>query len=359
MLSSGRPACQPGSLRYVAELRRFMRRSRLAHLFLLATVGLAGFSQLASSQAAPTSPAFRTFIHGSVRDAVTHRAMEKIVVMVEGADSGYADQAQTDSSGNFMIQGLPASVYVVRVRVPGYEEMTQRVDLTVVTSNYLSFELRPKPGSEAPPVPAEGSGARLDAHLAVRGARKEFETGQKLVNEKKDLDGGIKHFRKAIQLYDKYAEAYLMLGLAYQEQQKFEDAQTALQKSTELDPNAPGAFFALGTLFNQEKKYPEAEKALSRGLELKPDVAAGQYEIARTYWVTGRWQDAEPHAKKAVEVEPAFAPAHIVLGNVALRKNDPTAALKEFKEYLRLDPNGPYAAGVTQMVQKLQPAPKQ
>jgi hypothetical protein len=42
------------------------------------------------------------------------------------------------------------------------------------------------------------------------------------------------------------------------------------------------------------------------------------------------------------------------MGNIALRKQDPDGALKEFSEYLRLDPKGPMAGGVTQMIQKIE-----
>ena len=89
-------------------------------------------------------------------------------------------------------------------------------------------------------------------------------------------------------------------------------------------------------------------------MELKSDVAQGQYELAKTYWATGKWQEAEPHAQKAVAIEPAMAPPHVLLGNIALRKQDPLGAVKEFQEYLRLDPKGPMAAGVSQMIQKIE-----
>jgi len=115
---------------------------------------------------------------------------------------------------------------------------------------------------------------------------------------------------------------------------------------------------ALGAMYNQQKRYDEAEKALTHGLQLNPDVAQGQYEISKTYWATGKWQDAEPHAQKAAELNPSMAPVHVLLGNIALRKQDSLDALKEFKEYLRLDPNGPMAGGVAQMIQKIEASQK-
>src|ERR1700674_1363989 len=101
----------------------------------------------------------RTSIRGSVRDAVTHRGLEHVVIMVEATDSGYAGQAETDTSGKFELQGLPAASYVVRVRFPGYYEMSQGANLTVSPSTYLSFELHPKPSNAPPAVAPEGPDA--------------------------------------------------------------------------------------------------------------------------------------------------------------------------------------------------------
>jgi hypothetical protein len=42
------------------------------------------------------------------------------------------------------------------------------------------------------------------------------------------------------------------------------------------------------------------------------------------------------------------------LGNIALRKRDAPGALKEFQEYLKLDPKGPMAEGTQAMVKKIQ-----
>jgi hypothetical protein len=45
---------------------------------------------------------------------------------------------------------------------------------------------------------------------------------------------------------------------------------------------------------------------------------------------------------------------HVLMGNILLRKKDPSGALKEFQEYLKLDPKGPFADGTRTMVDKLQ-----
>ena len=107
-------------------------------------------------------------------------------------------------------------------------------------------------------------------------------------------------------------------------------------------------------LQNREKDYSGAEKSLNDGLKLDDKSAQGHYELARTYWATGRWQDAEPQAQKAVALLPTMAAAHVLLGNIALRKGDAETAETEFKEYLKLDPKGPMSGPVKDMVDKIE-----
>jgi Flp pilus assembly protein TadD len=276
------------------------------------------------------------------------RAPAGVMVSLEGEGSGLIGSTQTDSQGKASFHPPDAGFYVVSIRYPGYQSATERVDLTINPMAYVNVEL--KPDKEAgPPPPA----ATISLSIP-ESAAKEFRAGEKLLNEKKDPDGAVKRFRKATEIYKNFPEAYLMVGLIYLDQKKFEDAQAALQQSVTLDSKSAPAYLALGAVLNQEKKYEDAEKALTRGLEINPDAGEGQYELAKTYWALGRWQDAEPHAIKAAALQPAMAPVHVVLGNIALRKRDAPGALKEFQEYLRLDPKGPMAEGTQAMVKKIQ-----
>jgi tetratricopeptide (TPR) repeat protein len=302
-------------------------------------------------------PSWAAFIRGVVRFE-DGRYADHVVVRLRSDKIAFQTEMTTDPAGKFNFDGLDPSTYHLTIEGQGFHPYESVIDITVSKMSYEQITLRLARDPNAKSVPPEGPGGSASADPVPPEARKEFDAGQKQLNEKQDVEGSIKHYRKAIQLYDKFPEAQLALGLAYLELRKYDDAQAALQKSTELNPTAPGGYLALGTMFNQEKKYDDAEKALNRGLELKPDVAQGQYELAKTYWATGKWQDAEPHAQKAVALDPSMAPAHVLLGNIALRRQDPMGAVKEFQEYLRLDPKGPMAGGVTQMIQKIEASQK-
>src|SRR5579864_933266 len=333
-----------------------MRHPALRPLLLLAAICLS--SLFVWSQQQKERPIARTVIHGSVRDAATHQGLERALVMVEAQQSGYAGQAETDSSGNFAIQGLAPAIYLVRVRMPGYEDLSQQLDLTLVFGSYLNLELRAK-AAQAAVLPPEGPAARLKVRMAPipEDARKEFATAEELWKQRKDPNRSIDHLHKAIKAWPQFPDAYILLATAYMQQGKQGEAKSALDRAIELDPQLPEARFTLGALENSRKDYASAEKSLMEGWRLDQESPQGHYELAKTYWATGRWQEAEPHAFKAAALEPTMAPVHVVLGNIALRRQDADGALKQFQEYLKLDPKGPMADAVRAMVKKIQAAP--
>jgi tetratricopeptide (TPR) repeat protein len=296
------------------------------------------------------------FIRGQIRYE-DGRLADHVVVRLRSDAVSFQTEVTSDPQGKFDFEGLGPSTYHLTIEGQGVRPYESVLDISMSGMAYEQITLKFAKDRNAAAVPPEGPTGSLNADSIPAGARKEFEQGQKAL-ENKDADAGVKHFRKAIQLYGKYSEAYLALGLLYMDLGKFDDAQPALQAANEITPTAPGGYFALGTMYNAQKKYDDAEKALTHGLELKADVPDGQYELAKTYWATGKWQDAEPHAQKAVALAPTKAPPHVLLGNIALRKQDPLGAVKEFQEYLRLDPKGPMAGGVAQMIQKIEASQK-
>ena len=185
-------------------------------------------------------------------------------------------------------------------------------------------------------------------------ARIEFEKGKQLLEQNHDASGSEEHFRKAIKTYDKFSQAYTMLGLAYLQEQKLADSKAAFERAIQRDPQSGAAYVGLGGCLNLMKDYPGAEKALAKGLEIIPESPDGNYELAKTYWAMHRWQEAQPHAEKAEKLQPNVPGVHVLMGNILLQKQDAAGALKEFNEYLRLDPHGAMSDAVRAMVAKLE-----
>ena len=293
-------------------------------------------------------------ITGQVRFPNGRAGPQGVQIILESERLGLVAQVNTDSSGKFAFQGIGQDSYILRARQPGFREAVERADIRTASTAYVILELKPLEKEPTGTLPPEGPGSTISA--IPEDARKEFEAGNKLLVEKKDAKGSVPHLQKAVQLYAPYAPAYFLLGTAYLDQQKWKEAQSALEKAISINDHFAGPHLALGSSFAEQGKFADAEKPLLRGLELDPESARGHYELGRAYWALNRWPEAEPHAQKAAQLDPKMAPVHVLLGNIMLRKRDANAALREFKEYLQLDPQGPLASSTGEMVKKIEKA---
>ncbi len=294
-------------------------------------------------------------IQGYARAASTNQPVEGTVVLLQSDAGEIIQQIPTEGSGQFYFQNLRRQIYYVTARAPGYREATQRVDLLIIAraSAYLFLvpDDKGRKPEKAPGPPVDQRELRVPEN-----ARKELEKGRKLLFENKEAGKSIPHFRKAIEIYPPYASAYLFLGMAHMDLGKWKEAESALQNAIQLDDKLAAAYLALGVCLNRQDNYAAAERPLVRGLELDPETADGHYELGKAYWALGRWQEAEPHVRKALTMHPEFATGHLLLGNILMRKRDAPAALQRFKEYLRLDPDGPFAVPTRDLVAKIEQA---
>ena len=294
-----------------------------------------------------------------VRYADGRPAPRGIHVRLESAEGGPEGDQDTIQGGKCQFRQPASGVFIVRIAERDFKEVSARVELISSPRAYVTLDLVPLRKEPEPevPVPPPGSAESVSVKdLAIpEPARLEFNKGEEALRAK-NADESVKHFQKAIKLYDQYPQAYRMLGDVLVEKQQWPEAETALKKSLELQPDLAAAYFDLGALRNQTKNYSGAEEALKKGLELIPDATAGKYELAKTYWAMGRWQDAAPLASDTVKELPDLAAAHVLLANIRLKLRDAPGALHEYQEYLRIEPQGTMAPQVRDMVDKLQKA---
>jgi tetratricopeptide (TPR) repeat protein len=278
--------------------------------------------------------------------------------------SGELGNATTDSRGKFSFENIDAGqehpegkVYVLSVRYPGYRTTTQVVDLTASPIGYINIDLTRDRSKDAPNVPAAGPSTIISAKQpSSQKAQDELAKGEELLIQKRNPRASIKNFKKVLELDPQYGPGYVLLATAHMQLQEWGDAKSAFEKATKLEPGNASAFLGIGAALNQQQDFTSAQKPLLRSLELNKDSAEAHYELGRSFWALGKWQDAEPHARRALAIRNDFAPAHVLMGNIYLRHRDANAALTEFQEYLRLDPEGQHAEAVKEMVSKIQKA---
>lgn len=301
----------------------------------------------------------QNFIRGLVQ-FTNHQPADHVIVRLRSDMIAFQTETQTDIQGKFNFDGLYPTTYHLTIEGQGFRPYSSEIDISMSKMSYEQVTLQLDKEPETKAVPAEGPAGALNARIAQipPRAHKEFDAGKQRMQIHDDI-GSAQYFQKAIELYPQYAEAYQLLGVVHLEGGKLQEAEPELQKATEIEPHMSTAQFALGICRNLMAKYAEAEPVLLRGLDLDPESSEGHYELAKTYWALGRWQDAAPHAQKAVTLKPDVGPPHVLMGDIALRKHDPQQALKEYREYLRLDPKGTMATGTQQMVDRIEQGLKQ
>jgi tetratricopeptide (TPR) repeat protein len=304
-------------------------------------------------------------ISGQVRYAGSNQPAFNAIVSCDSYTSGFIGQLYADRNGRFQFTRLQLGQYTIRVRFPGYTEEKQDVDLSTAITANLQFQL--KADSSKPAVsPVTGT---IAANLPPAAAKAEFDQASSLLGsgKKEDIPPAVRHLEKAVSLYPRFAEAELKLGTAYMDLQQWDKAEQALKKTIEIDPKAANGYFALGEVYRRQKRFDQAEKTLQDGLAIETRSAQAHLTLARVYWdrVAGVKDEAQwrppleksyQEVKQALDLDPNLAAAHLLKGNLLFKVRRAEDALKEFDEYLRLDPNGEFAAPTRELAEKIRKA---
>ena len=324
-------------------------------LVLLAT--LAFYPSLAAAQLQPPLRRIdQVTIHVKVIDPSGRAAPQGILVELRNKTGAEITRVMTDSRGVVDFAGLAPEPYMVAIRQAGYKEVPTTVDMTYSPTQTVYIDLVPTAAS-AKNLPPGGPADSVTANLpASEEGKKALEQGKTALFEKQDPAASLTFFQQLNHSDPDYANGWVLTGTALLKLNKFDPAEKAFRKAIQKAPDAYSANFGLGMTLNQLGRFDDALKPLQKALTVHPDSVEALYEIARSNLGLNHWQDAEPLATKAISLAPNFAPAHVAMGNIYLRKRDAQSALKEFETYLSLDPNGPLAPQTRELANKIKAA---
>ncbi|MDQ3744991.1 MAG: tetratricopeptide repeat protein [Acidobacteriota bacterium] len=289
-------------------------------------------------------------ITGQVRFGGSMSPAEGVRVTLEKVGGGTLDQMATDNRGRFHFTSLQRGQYVVNFTAPCYQTERRQVELVLIFRSYLDVELTPDTTSPACAA-ANARAAAVDARVPDE-ARREFERGSAALSKGKDEEG-VEHLRKAVEIYPDFLQARLLLASAHMKARRFEEAEAALARAVETDPHSVAALVSLGEARRRLKKYTEAEASLAAALKLDETSWQGHLALGRVYLDTDQFKKAAPHIGRTLQLKPDLPEAHLLGGNILLKVGEPARALAEYEEYLRLAPEGDYAAPTRELVGKL------
>jgi DNA-binding winged helix-turn-helix (wHTH) protein/tetratricopeptide (TPR) repeat protein len=160
-----------------------------------------------------------------------------------------------------------------------------------------------------------------------------------------DADEAIALLEAVVRLDPSCAVAYAQLARAYNTRAfKFtsqsdgrrlrENADVALAKALDLDPNLAAAHFARGLiLWTQAKGFPheQAIRSFKKALELEPDADETHHQLSMVYSHVGLLDEAQGHVARAVDLNPNNTMARFRVGTYTAwqcRFEDALAVLK-------------------------------
>ncbi|MEJ5367980.1 MAG: tetratricopeptide repeat protein [Bryobacteraceae bacterium] len=202
----------------------------------------------------------------------------------------------------------------------------------------------------------EGFTFSLTTANAPKEAKKAFEKGLSLVKKKKMAEAEP-HLRKAVEIYPKFAAAWLELGNALDAQKKTEEARTAWEKSIEADPKFIGPHLNLLQLALNSRDWEQIAQRSEAVLKLNPFSYPQVWFVhSAANYNLGRRDVAEKSAREAIKLDPNHRNPRVysLMAYILRDKGDYSGALDHMKGYLSFAPNAPDAESVKQQIAELE-----
>lgn len=217
--------------------------------------------------------------------------------------------------------------------------------------------------------------------------------GERLLRENKTAEA-VAAFEEAVRIMPGTAQAWNHLGLGYHRQGDVAKAANAYQRACELDRNLAVARFNIGSLYLEAGNHQLAVDAFTtycslqpregegwlrlgqaqiglaattpgttdrqrlleaarRNLEHAPESADKANAIGQVLALRGRYREALAEFSRALTLQPDLASA-VMNQAVALQQSgDRRAALQRYRDFLKMQPDSPQAAGVEALVTQL------
>ena len=138
---------------------------------------------------------------------------------------------------------------------------------------------------------------------------------------------------------------HLQRGVALAMKGRFEDAQRAFERSSELAPGAALPGSALGLVLMQQDRLPDAVRVLRSQLEGAPDDYLVQWFLAEALHRSGAEPGSEGEAeavealRRSIASEPAMFQSRLLLGRLLARSGELEEAQRHLEKARALEPD--------------------
>ena len=129
-----------------------------------------------------------------------------------------------------------------------------------------------------------------------------YELG--MIDAGKDNNSSIQEFRRALAIQENFAPLQRDLGMAYFQQQDYQNAATHLQRAAELGLDEARLYNFLGISYDHTRRFSEAIRSYRRAIDLDKNLAEAYLNLGLTYQHTHQNLPASREYRRACELDP-------------------------------------------------------
>jgi tetratricopeptide (TPR) repeat protein len=184
-----------------------------------------------------------------------------------------------------------------------------------------------------------------------------FQLGNDELRAHRTPEAAIPHFRAALRLEPKLAQAHAQLGSALFLKRDTEEAIAELQLALQLNPGLETAHFNLGVALRSLGQNEQALDHFREALRLKPFYPEAHNGMGATLATLGDLAGAIEHFQESLKLDPNSASTHLNLAIAFEAKNEKTKAIQHLQQALKLDPGQGQALRRLKVLQGPRPEP--
>ena len=343
---------------------------KLKHLALFVVVPTTLLSQIPAEQA--NSPASRMSTNdnrmsppgqlvslvGKVTSETNSAPSQPTAVVLECGGSERS-RANTDRRGDFsisinVIENAPATSLLQSPRSLISDQEWNQCELFAETSGYSSDHIHlagaaglgvMQVGTIAmhPFARPGNSQSSIDvASLAApEKAKKAFEKGQEQAKKGK-WAAACDYFKRAVEVYPRYALAWMELGHSQMQQNDFSGAQQSFQKAAEQAPRSLDAYVQIAAIAAQQRQWKELADASDHLVQMAPNASPRYWFLNSAANLNlGNIPQAKSSATRGLRLDARHEIPQLqyLYGMIMARTGDYSSAIFHMKTYLELSPN--------------------
>lgn len=272
----------------------------------------------------------------------------KVVVVLQDPKAKNTEVArtETDDDGNYTITGLIKRSYRIEAVVDGKKQERREIEIVCRDGAIVSkdFHYGRIPSTLTIGFPAEDPDivdvAELEGDYA-RDVLRDYERAfQDYING--NPWRAVERLQSISARAPGFYGAHARLGVIYQQQGCYFDAETEYSRASELSPRSPQPLLNLASAQLRAADLPDqreqmTERALStlrRAIELRPTSAIAYCLFGSAHVKANLLDEAETHFKRALELDADLGAARLMLASLYMKRENWPSAVESLQTYL-------------------------